>query len=193
MFSLDTELTNSLRPLIVLGQIHQHKVQRSRYGALPVLALAGHRVSPPLPIRLPNSNQVYLGEMEAQNIVYFAPLTSGSNDPSGKTGKEKLDKAVTDTYMSKLAKSIVPSFYKTGINIVFREASEANIYIVITGIDTCTAQLSDVVPVAKGIFCRSDQTCTYSREVTLSQSYSSTLGIKAGAIISAKALFKSLR
>lgn len=60
---------------------------------------------------------------------------------------------------------------------VWQQGEYIHVDINFPKLDTCVPVLSDVVPVALGIFCTTSGGCSVTRQVTLTQSYQSTFGV----------------
>ncbi|KAK0099522.1 hypothetical protein ONS96_008359 [Cadophora gregata f. sp. sojae] len=150
----------------------------------PCLALAG-KGTPPPGVTANNLTEGSLGVMSAPSFVLFAS-PDGTAPPIGQSDKEELENAVKSSYLDKFPSTLDPVWFSTGISATRKRTSDGyNEYDVqIPNLGTCHPRLSSVVPIAEGIFCSSTSTgCSYARQVTLSQTYSTTAGLKVGASV----------
>ncbi|TEY87530.1 hypothetical protein BOTCAL_0001g00560 [Botryotinia calthae] len=186
------------------------KIKLLTIALLPALAMAGKKISPITPPG--DSTQAPFGSMEnlsmlsdlidyqatnstpsnyatAENskIAYFAS-PDGSHDPIGKSDRKALAQVVTNEYLSKFLNTIDPVWFSDGANAVIRTTHPGgvskDIDFQVPDLGTCHARLSDVVPIDQGIYCGSNTgSRSFSREITMSQTYSTSLGFSAGATV----------
>ncbi|PVH80090.1 hypothetical protein DL98DRAFT_572187 [Cadophora sp. DSE1049] len=124
--------------------------------------------------------------MSTPSFVLFAS-PDGTSPPIGRSDKEDLEAAVKSSYLDKFPGTLDPVWFSTGISAIKKRSSDgyAEFDMQIPDLGTCHPRLSSVVPIAEGLFCSSASTgCSYSRQVTLSKSYSTTAGLKVGATVS---------